>query len=577
MLIMPFLLLRQLNLLIILGIMVCANCVFAQGDTIRPYLDTEEVGEEARYYPNRIVPPSVSGRYWTHKHEKYFYSFDQIKADSGNVVGLYLSCSGGWQIPPEIERFVNLKRLEIYYGDAMLKLPSQVWKLKQLENVVIQCYDTTITLSDSLSEWSALKRLEIRGALREIPKSIGQLSNLEELFLYSGKFIEMPKEIGDLSNLKTLVIRSMELTTLPASIGNLKNLKKLQIECNLSSIPSEIGNLTQLEELELWNTYLEALPPEMGKLTQLKSLDIHSPNLRVLPKEFGELKELTKLELEGNQLTTLPDEICQLTKLAVLNLGHNKLTALPHEIGKMTALKQLDVSDNQLTTFPPGIGELKNLMELEALSNPLGSLPAQITKLNPYASVNVERAGLLKIPDSVWRFINHNGCYISKVPTTIAGNKLSYYLNQPSIDPAAKLFVKGKLSLMYDGMTYDLLQLLDTVPDENKDFYVFVINAVLNSKVTDRGERVYDYYPYSEIQEICSALLVQRPCTFFRDIRHGEYKASYGKWMETIGGLHYDYEYTETVAGIKAKLRVCGSAYLKEVDEVMEPLFYSEK
>src|SRR3989338_8567635 len=77
--------------------------------------------------------------------------------------------------------------------------------------------------------------------------------------------------------------------------------------------------------------------------------------------------------------------------------------------------------------------------------------------------------------------------------------------------------------------------MLDTIPDNNKAFYVFVINAILESKVVDRG--TYDYYPYSEMQPICGSLLVERPCTFFKDIKHGAYKSSYGKWINAIGSL----------------------------------------
>jgi len=570
--------LLQLRLIFMFQILIGMNHTLAQ-DTIRPIFDYDKpIGEEAEIgRGDRNTPPSVSGRYWTHKHEKYFYSFDQIKADSGNVLGLYLSCSGGWEIPAEIERFVNLKRLEIYYSDVPLKIPSQVWGLKQLENVIIQCYDTTIVISDSIGDLTALKRLEIRGPLTHVPTTIGNLKNLEELYLYSGKFLAFPAEIGNLSSLKTLVIRSMELTELPTTIGNLMSLKKLQIESRLKTLPAEIGNLTQLEEFELWNTNLEALPPEIGQLKMLRMLDVSALGLKTIPTEIGNLTALTKLDLEGNQLIALPDELCNLTKLTSLNLRNNQLTALPREIGAMKSLRKLDVSDNQLTTFPRSIGDLSYVMEFDALSNPLTSVPPEITKLNPYASMNVERQGLLNIPDSVWRFINRNGCYISKVPTTIAGNKLSYYLNQPSIDPTAKLFVRGKLSLMYDMMTYELLQKLDTIPNVHKEFYVFVINAILESKVIERGETVYNYYPYSEMQEICSALLVERPCTFFRDIKHGTYKGSYDNWMETIGSLYNDYEYAETISEIRAKLKVCGSSYLKEVDEVIQPLFYSEK
>ncbi|MBI3238309.1 MAG: leucine-rich repeat domain-containing protein [Flavobacteriia bacterium] len=297
--------------------------------------------------------------------------------------------------------------------------------------------------------------------------------------------------------------------------------------------------------------------------------------MKTLPKEFGDLSQLTHLSLDGNQLEFLPDEFCRLSLLSKLDLGYNKLNALPAEFGKLTQLKEVNVNNNNLQSLPASIGDLNHIVELDAISNPLTSLPPEIMKLPQVASLNIERGGLVGIPDSVWRFINHNGCYISKVPATIAGKKLSYYLQQASIDPTAKLFVSGKLSLMYDMMSYNFYQSLDTIPDANKSFYVFVINAMLESTVIDRDG--YTYYPQSEMQTICASLLVQRPCTFFKDIRHGAYQSSFQKWMETIGSLYDVYNYTVTMTDINTKLKVCGNAYLKEAQELIEPLFYSEK
>lgn len=556
------------------AVLCCVNGLSAQVKVPQPIDEYHVVADESVDLRNRPLQPSISGRYWTGKHEKYFDSFEEIKADSINVFRLYISSSDGGEIPAEIGRFMNLKGLEIYC-DIPIQLPQELWQLKNLDNLIIQCYDSGMVISDAIGDLSNLKRLEIRGPITQVPTSLGRLTNLEELYLYSGKFSLVPDEIGNLPCLKTLVIRSAEVTKLPRSIGKLTNLKKLQIESGINQLPPEIGLLTQLEELELWNTNLETLPPEIGQLKQLRLFDVSSLQLKTLPKEFGEMTALEKIDLEGNHLVSLPDEFCRLGKLTELDLSDNQLEALPAEFGKLVRLEKLDLSSNNLSSLPSSIGNLTALIELDAVSNPLTSLPPEITKLPPDASLNIERGGLVGIPDSVWRFINHNGRYISKVPTTIAGNKLSYYLNQPSIDKTAKLFVSGKLSLMYDMMTYDLLQMLDTIPDNNKAFYVFVINAMLESKVIDRG--IYDYYPYSQLQTICASLLVQRPCTFFKEIKHGIYQSSFDKWMETIGSLYDDYDYEETMNSINAKLKVCGSVYLKEAGEVIEPLFYSEK
>ncbi|EMY24618.1 leucine rich repeat protein [Leptospira interrogans serovar Australis str. 200703203] len=80
--------------------------------------------------------------------------------------------------------------------------------------------------------------------LKTLPKEIGNLQNLKELYLSANEITTLPPEIGNLKNLQVLSLNGNRLETIPKEIGNLKNLKELSIEWNkLQTLPKEIGNL----------------------------------------------------------------------------------------------------------------------------------------------------------------------------------------------------------------------------------------------------------------------------------------------------------------------------------------------
>lgn len=63
------------------------------------------------------------------------------------------------------------------------------------------------------------------GELAEIPASIKNFINLEELFLTDLDLKSVPKEIGDLTNLKSLSLAGNSLEELPSELFQLKNRK----------------------------------------------------------------------------------------------------------------------------------------------------------------------------------------------------------------------------------------------------------------------------------------------------------------------------------------------------------------
>ncbi len=172
--------------------------------------------------------------------------------------------------------------------------------------------------------------------LKEFPREICKLQQLEKLYLNGNQLSYLPKEIGKLQRLKVLELGFNRLSHLSKEFFQLRQLEQLHLGSNkLSHLPKEICKLQQLRILFLENNQLPQLSKEIGQLRQLQMLNLRDNQLTELPKEIGQLQQLQTLDLSSNQLTGLPREICQLQQLQWLYLRNNKLTQFPKELLKL--------------------------------------------------------------------------------------------------------------------------------------------------------------------------------------------------------------------------------------------------
>ena len=174
--------------------------------------------------------------------------------------------------------------------------------------------------------------LSQNGLRGTIPSELGQLNNLEFLFLFENNLSgTIPPELSNLTYLKVLGLGANELSgTIPSELGNLPYLEVLHLRGNklIGEIPLELGKLTYLVLLNLSDNELDGeIPPELGKLTNLEWLALFENELSGrIPPELGNLTNLEGLSLWGNQLTTsIPSKLGNLTNLESLFLADNML------------------------------------------------------------------------------------------------------------------------------------------------------------------------------------------------------------------------------------------------------------
>ena len=89
--------------------------------------------------------------------------------------------------------------------------------------------------------------------LTSLPSEIGELTKLEELYLYNNQLEgSLPAEIRKMTKLQTLDAHNNNLTGIPAEIGQLDRLEKLDLSDNsLDTYPNELFNITQLQILNI--------------------------------------------------------------------------------------------------------------------------------------------------------------------------------------------------------------------------------------------------------------------------------------------------------------------------------------
>lgn len=122
--------------------------------------------------------------------------------------------------------------------------------------------------------------------LSELPKEIGNLTNLTKLNLGGNKLTELPKEIGNLTNLTWLNLSVNKFTKFPKEVASLLHLRCVSLISNqITTLPVEIGNLIDLRDLDLRNNKLTTLPVEIGNHIKCWPKLKDNPNLKLTKKQ----------------------------------------------------------------------------------------------------------------------------------------------------------------------------------------------------------------------------------------------------------------------------------------------------
>ncbi|XP_056162648.1 disease resistance protein RPV1-like isoform X2 [Syzygium oleosum] len=316
-------------------------------------------------------------------------------------------------LPDSVRGSTALSELSLENA-KITRIPASVEKLGKLRILSLKDCRWIGRLPDSIRNLgNSLEELDITGTgISELPNSITCLGRLKVLKMDSCFIRELPREIGNLVNLEELHAshcRSLK-GTIPTAIKSLGHLRILRLgHSSISGIPSEIGSLSCLQTLDLLRcNKIQALPELPSGLTCLR---VSSERMEALP----DLKDLVKLEeiclgdkdpkelicpstwmepkSRSSDLLVVP---IVLPKLKMLELSHSQVGELQLGHGSLscTHLKKLVLSGVNLENVPELPSSLSVLSIRRCLS--LRQLPA-VHHLSKLAELNLVQSAVEEI------------------------------------------------------------------------------------------------------------------------------------------------------------------------------------
>ncbi len=210
---------------------------------------------------------------------------------------------------------------------------------------------SSCTVVDRIQYGATLADLSKKG-LDSIPDDIYSDTSLRVLRLYGNSLDSLSFRIGDLVNLEELYLGRNDLKTLPHEIGNLKKLRILSVQYNnIKELPAEIGQLDRLEQLILNQNELRCLPSTLGDMKSLQMLQVKYNFLDSLPSSIGECQQLQFIYLNRNNLLALPESLSEISGLKEIYMaGAGQMTDVPEILCKLRMLEVLEV--DQFTPLP---------------------------------------------------------------------------------------------------------------------------------------------------------------------------------------------------------------------------------
>ncbi|KAL3746383.1 hypothetical protein ACJRO7_015355 [Eucalyptus globulus] len=289
---------------------------------------------------------------------------------------------------PDLSKCLDLERLTFDDCGGLKEIDNSIGKLKCLLDLNITLCELIESVPNEIGELVKLERFSLMSCctVSKLPTSISNLASLRKLDLSYTKIRSLPESIGKLRCLS-------DQWELPKAIGMLDKLEELYLGNRdelVGEIPDEIGDLSSLRVLNLCRTGICRVPGKINRLSHLSTLDLTGcDNIIELPELPA---SLIHLRITSRSLQVVPN-LSKLTNLIELVLSDGSKgeysSNLKHTfdlgwIGRLSKLKELELCLLNIAAPPTELGLLSLLEDLTLFGlnlQPLEQLPPSLHSL----------------------------------------------------------------------------------------------------------------------------------------------------------------------------------------------------
>jgi len=285
------------------------------------------------------------------------------------------------------------------YAQTFIDLcEGETWFINEIERLLNAQQMTLDTITSQASfEYIRAIGLDDAGITGNIPAAIGELSNLEYLFLGGNNLSgNIPASLFALPKLQNIDLGGNAYSgAIPAGFGTMTALTHLNLKDNnyTGNIPSSILGNSKIEFLNLLNNNLSGQIPTLSGMTALTYLNLSSNAWGSVMPDLSSNTDLIVLSLWDCELTgTIHDSVYTLDKLQILDLAENGLTGeISEDIGNLTKMQYLTFCNNKLEgKIPQNFDQLTVLEKLNLADNYLRDIIPDVFVSTVLDEINLE-------------------------------------------------------------------------------------------------------------------------------------------------------------------------------------------
>ncbi|XP_062080035.1 receptor-like protein EIX2 [Humulus lupulus] len=317
------------------------------------------------------IPSSLSNASYVYLSDNNFTSCSFFLCEAKDAATYFLDMSNNQlfgSLPDCWGNFnSHLNFLKLDYNDFSREIPSSIGSLTNIQSLQLGNNNFSGALPSTLENCTNMRALDFgwNGLEGTIPRWIGErFTSLVFLNLKSNKFVgNIPLSLCHLSHIQILDLSSNGLSgVIPSCLANFTSMVHsdyLDTEILMVGLNFPGGN-SSLSSQITWKGVEYEYKSILGLL---RLIDLSNNKLTgEIPAEVTRLAELTQLNLSRNELSGhIPENIGNLGKLESLDLSHNKLSGkIPKSLAELSLLDYLDLSNNKLSGKIPTSTQLQS-------------------------------------------------------------------------------------------------------------------------------------------------------------------------------------------------------------------------